>query len=58
MSEYGYKGINIVFTKLIQEIMYDIQHKPYFEWPRAMGGDPAKRNNKLRCSYHKDHGHK
>lgn len=37
VSDDGYKGINTVFTKLIHKIMFNIQHKPYFEWPKAMG---------------------
>lgn len=57
VSEDGYKGVNIVFIKSLHKIMFDIQDKPYFEWPRPMGGNPPTKNYKLRCSYHKDHGH-
>ena len=42
----------------IHKIMFDIQNKPYFEWPRPMGGNPTARNSKLRCSYHKDNDHR
>lgn len=58
MSGDGYKGVNIIFTKPIHKIMFDIQNKPYFEWLRLMGCNLAVRNTKLRCFYHQDHGHK
>lgn len=35
-----------------------LTYKPYFEWPRPMGGSPNAKNAKLQCSYHKDHEHK
>lgn len=38
--------------------MFDIQYKPFFKWPRPMGGNHSARNSKLHCSYHKDHGHR
>ena len=38
--------------------MFNIQNKPYFEWPRPMGGNSVARNSKLMCSYRKDHGHR
>lgn len=43
VSENGYKGVNTVFTKSIHKIMFDIQNKPYFEWPRLVGGNPTAR---------------
>lgn len=58
VSEDGYKGVNAVFTKPIHKIMFDIHNKPYFEWLKPMGGNPVAMNTKLRCSCHKDHGHK
>ena len=33
----GYMGVNIVFTKPIHKIMFEIQNKPFFKWPRPMG---------------------
>lgn len=54
----GYKGINTIFNKPIHKIMFDIQNQLYFEWLRQMGGDQSTRNKKLRCLYHKDHGHR
>lgn len=34
VSEEGYKEVNTVFTKPIYKIIFDIQNKPYSEWPR------------------------
>lgn len=50
--------MNIVFTKPIHKIMFDIKDQSYFQWPKKMGGYPTKRDVNLRCSYHKDHKHK
>ena len=58
VGEEGFKGVNTVFTKPIHKIMFDIKDQPYFEWPKKMGGDPAKRYINLRCSYHRYHGHR
>ena len=38
--------------------MAKIKNEPFFVWPPKMNGDPSKRNQKLRCSYHRDKGHK
>lgn len=40
VSKDGYKWVNTAFTKPNYKIMFDIQHKPLFEWPRLMGGQP------------------
>lgn len=58
VTEDGYKAVNTVFTKSIHKIMFDMQNKTYFEWPRPMGGNPIIKNTKLRCSYHKDCGYR
>jgi hypothetical protein len=31
--------------------------KPFFVWPPKLLGNPAIRDEKLQCSYHKDKGH-
>lgn len=36
--------------------MFDIQNKPYFEWPRPMG-EPSCQKFQIQISYHEDHGH-
>lgn len=33
VSEDGNKGVNTIFIKPINKIMFNIQHKPFFEWP-------------------------
>lgn len=48
----------MLFHRAIHKIMFDIQNKHYFEWPRLMDGNLVARNSKHRCSYHKDHGHR
>ena len=55
-GEDGYKRVNIVFTKPIYKIIFDIKDQPYFEWPRKIGGDLAKIDANLKCLYHRDHG--
>ncbi|GFZ04686.1 hypothetical protein Acr_17g0002580 [Actinidia rufa] len=35
-----------------------IRDKPYFKKPEPMGGDPKRRNQRWRCSYHGEKGHK
>ena len=41
----------------MHRIIDKIKHKPYFRWPNRMSGDPARRNQNLYCTYHKDKGH-
>lgn len=57
MSEDGYKEVNTIFTKPIYNIMFAIQHKPFFAVALANRGNPSARNSKLYYSYHKDQGH-
>lgn len=38
----------MVFRKPIHKILFDIQNKPFFEWPTPMGGNLAARDKKLR----------
>ena len=37
--------------------MNKIKGKPYFVWPPKLLSDPASRDPKLQCSYHRDKGH-
>ena len=57
-SGEAFKGVNTIFVKPIHKIMFEIQDKPFFKWPRQMGGHPSKRDTNQRCSYHKDYGHR
>lgn len=53
-----FKGINTIFNKPIHKIMFKIQGKQFFKWPKPMAGNSGGRDTALRCSYHKDHGHR
>lgn len=54
----AFKAVNAIFTKPIHNIMFEIQWKHFFKWPKPLGGDLNSRDMKLRCSYHKHHGHR
>ena len=47
------KGINLTFKEPVYKILERIKNKPYFRWPRKIGGDPARRNQSLYCTYHR-----
>ena len=38
--------------------MKALENKDFFQKPRPMFAEPEKRNKKLFCAYHKDHGHR
>ena len=46
-----------VFKEPIYKVMNKIKGKPYFVWPPKLLGDPASKDQKLQCSYHRDKGH-
>lgn len=50
-------AVNTIFTKPIHKIIFEIQGKQFFKWPKPMGGDLSSRDAKLYYSYNKDHGH-
>ncbi|GFS31847.1 hypothetical protein Acr_00g0019520 [Actinidia rufa] len=52
------QGINVVFKEPIYKLLARIRDKPYFKKPEPMGGDPKRRNQCWRCSYHGEKGHK
>ncbi|XP_057489936.1 uncharacterized protein LOC130775946 [Actinidia eriantha] len=52
------QGINLVFKEPIYKLLARIRDKPYFKKPEPMGGDPKRRNQRWRCSYHGEKGHK
>ncbi|GFZ19655.1 hypothetical protein Acr_28g0003600 [Actinidia rufa] len=52
------QGINVVFKEPIYKLLARIRDKPYFKKPESMGGDPKRRNQRWRCSYHGEKGHK
>jgi len=32
------RGVNTIFIKPIHKIMFEIMHKPFFKWPKQIGG--------------------
>ncbi|XP_028118786.1 uncharacterized protein LOC114316316 [Camellia sinensis] len=53
----SHEPVIIVFKESIYRILEKIKKEPFFVWPPKMLGDPARRNQKLRCTYHQDRGH-
>ena len=47
----------MTFKEPIYKILKCIKNEPYFQWLGKMGGDPAKRNQNLYCTYHREKGH-
>ncbi|GFZ09869.1 hypothetical protein Acr_21g0004680 [Actinidia rufa] len=52
------QGINVVFKEPIYKLLARIRDKPYFKKAEPMGGDPKRQNQRWRCSYHGEKGHK
>ena len=52
------QGINVVFKEPIYKLLARIRDKPYFKKPQPMGGDPRRRNQRWKCSYHGEKGHR
>ena len=52
------QGINMVFREPIHKLIARIRDKPYFKKPEPMGGDPKRRNQRWRCSFHEERGHR
>ncbi len=50
-------AVYTTFKELIYRLLPFIKDKPYFEWPQKMPDDPATRENKSYCSYHRERGH-
>jgi hypothetical protein len=50
-------AIYTTFKEPIYRLLPFIKDKPYFEWPPKMPGDPATRETKPYCNYHREHGH-
>ncbi|XP_065634805.1 uncharacterized protein LOC136069786 [Quercus suber] len=49
--------VNVVFKKLVHQVLEKIKNEPFFKWPNKMVGNPERRNHNLYCQYHQDHGH-
>ncbi len=52
-----FRAFQTVFKEPIYKVMNNIKGKPYFVWPPKLLGDPASKDQKLQCSYHRDKGH-
>ena len=53
----SYEAVNTTFKEPIFRILPHIKDKLYFIWPPKMGGDPAIRESKPYCAYHKEMVH-
>ena len=51
------EGVNVTFKDSVYKILKCIKNEPYFQWPRKIGRDPARRNQSLYCTYHRERGH-
>uniref|UniRef100_A0A2N9G4H4 Uncharacterized protein n=1 Tax=Fagus sylvatica TaxID=28930 RepID=A0A2N9G4H4_FAGSY len=53
----SFKAVQTVFKETIDKILSKIKGKPFLVWPPKLPRNPATRNQKLQCSYHRDKGH-
>ncbi|XP_028127426.1 uncharacterized protein LOC114323931 [Camellia sinensis] len=53
----SHEAVVTVFKEPIYRILEKIKREPFFVWPPKILGDPARRNQKLRCTYHQDREH-
>ncbi|XP_028068900.1 uncharacterized protein LOC114271483 [Camellia sinensis] len=53
----SHEAVITVFKEPIYRILERIKREPFFVWPPKMLGDPIRRNQKLKCTYHQDRGH-
>lgn len=47
----------MTFKELIYKILECIKNEPYVRWSGKMGGDPARRNQSLYCTNHREKGY-
>ena len=52
-----FRVFEIVFKEPIYKIMEKIKREPFFVWPPKMLENPALKDGKLHCSYHREKGH-
>uniref|UniRef100_A0A2N9H312 Uncharacterized protein n=1 Tax=Fagus sylvatica TaxID=28930 RepID=A0A2N9H312_FAGSY len=55
-TELAWRYIRCSSSRSIRLLPF-IKDQPYFEWPAKMPGDPATREGKPYCSYHRERGH-
>jgi hypothetical protein len=56
VTKESFEAINTTFKEPIFRILPQIKDKPYFVWPAKMGEDPAFRESKPYCAYHREKG--
>uniref|UniRef100_A0A2N9FFW9 Integrase catalytic domain-containing protein n=1 Tax=Fagus sylvatica TaxID=28930 RepID=A0A2N9FFW9_FAGSY len=52
-----FRAFEMVFREPIYKLMEKIKREPFFVWPPKLLENPALRDGKLYCTYHKDTGH-
>ncbi|XP_065626182.1 uncharacterized protein LOC136066198 [Quercus suber] len=50
-------AINAVFREPVHQVLEKIKNESFFKWPNKMVENPIRRNHKLYCQYHQDHGY-
>uniref|UniRef100_A0A2N9FJY0 RNase H type-1 domain-containing protein n=1 Tax=Fagus sylvatica TaxID=28930 RepID=A0A2N9FJY0_FAGSY len=50
-------AVYTTFKEPIYRLLPLIKDKPYFEWPPKLPGDPATKETKPYCNYHRERGH-
>uniref|UniRef100_A0A2N9IJS0 Uncharacterized protein n=1 Tax=Fagus sylvatica TaxID=28930 RepID=A0A2N9IJS0_FAGSY len=53
----SFKAHRTVFKEPIYRILEKIKDEPFFVRPQKLPGDPANRNHKPMCHYHRERGH-
>jgi hypothetical protein len=53
----SFRAFQTVFKESIYKVMEKIKRKPFFVWPPKLLGNPALRDEKFQCTYHKDKCH-
>ncbi|XP_028114674.1 uncharacterized protein LOC114312614 [Camellia sinensis] len=53
----SHEAVVTVFKEPIYRILEKIKREPFFVWLPKILGDPARPNQKLRCTYHQDRGY-
>ncbi len=52
-----FRAFETIFKEPIYKLMEKIKREPFFVWPPKLLGNPALRDKKFYCTYHKDTGH-
>uniref|UniRef100_A0A2N9H8Y8 Reverse transcriptase domain-containing protein n=1 Tax=Fagus sylvatica TaxID=28930 RepID=A0A2N9H8Y8_FAGSY len=56
VTKESFEAINTTFKEPMFKILPQIKDKPYFVWPVKMDGDPASKESKPYCAYHREKG--